>query len=97
MDEKLKALKAIGKASLPSKSLQPLQNAKKWLMWQALWQIYLPAPKQIPRPKFHVPTPNKVHQADLLFFSHDSLGGGRGQRAYKYVLTVVDVGSERQS
>ena len=44
-----------------------------------------------------MPTPNKVHQADLLFFSHDSLGGGRGQRAYKYVLTVVDVGSERQS
>jgi len=43
-----------------------------------------------------MPTPNIVHQADLLFFSHDTLGGGRGQRAYKYVLTVVDVGSERR-
>jgi len=37
--------------------------AKRWLFKQALWEIYLPAPKRIPRPKFGVPTPNKVHQA----------------------------------
>jgi len=39
---------------------------KQWLFKQAFWQIYLPAPKRIARPKFDVPTPNKVHQADLL-------------------------------
>jgi len=41
---------------------------KKWLIKQAIWQIYLPAPKRIPRPKFDVSTPNYVHQADLLFY-----------------------------
>ena len=39
----------------------PEETAKKWLFKQALWQIFLPAPKRIPRPKFGVPTPNKVH------------------------------------
>ena len=65
--------------------------AKKWLIRQALWQIYLPAPKRIPRPKFDVPTPNKVHQADLLFLPHDKLP--RGRKVFKYALTVVDVAS----
>jgi len=42
--------------------------AKRWLFKQALWQIYLPALRgQIPRPKFDVPIPNVVHQADLFF------------------------------
>ena len=41
--------------------------AKRWLTKQALWQIYLPAPRYIPRPKFDVSLPNAVHQADLLF------------------------------
>ena len=39
-------------------------TAKKWLIRQALCQIYLPAQRRISRPKFNVPTPNKVHQAD---------------------------------
>jgi len=42
---------------------------KKWLIKQAIWQIYIPAPKRIPRPKFDVSTPNEVRQADLLFFT----------------------------
>ena len=63
--------------------------AKEWLFRQALWQIYLPAPRYIPRPKFDVPTPNKVHQADLLFLPHDKVG----RSTYKYALTVVDVAS----
>ena len=42
-------------------------EAKLWLMKQAIWQIYLPAPKHIPRPTFDVEIPNAVHQADLLF------------------------------
>ena len=41
--------------------------AKRWLAKQAFWQIYLPAPRYIPRPKFDVSLPSAVHQADLLF------------------------------
>ena len=64
-------------------------TAKNWLKKQAIWQIYLPAPKYIPRPKFDVATPNEVHQADLLFLPHDRFG----KKLYKYALTVVDVAS----
>ena len=49
-------------------------EARKWLKKQAIWQIYLPAPRYIPRPKFDVSTPNEVHQADLLFLPHDRVG-----------------------
>ena len=65
--------------------------AKDWLKRQAIWQIYLPAPRRIPRPRFDVSMPNKVHQADLLFLPHDRLP--RGKKVYKYALTVVDVAS----
>jgi len=63
--------------------------AKKWLIKQALWQIYLPAPRYLPRPKFDEATPNSVYQADLLFLPHDKLP--RGRKIYKYALTVVDI------
>ena len=69
----------------------PEDAAKMWLIRQALWQIYLPAPRHIPRPKFDVTTPNSVHQADLLFLPHDKLP--RGRKVYKYALTVVDIAS----
>ena len=65
--------------------------AKKWLIKQALWQIYLPALRQFPRPKFDLATPNSVHQADLLFLPHDKLP--HGGKIYKYALTVVDIAS----
>jgi hypothetical protein len=42
------------------------EEARGFLKKQAIWQIYLPAPRHIPRPKFDVPTPNEAHQADLL-------------------------------
>ena len=48
-------------------------EARKWLKKQAMWQIYLPAPKYIPRPKFDIPVPNETHQADLLFLPHDKI------------------------
>ena len=48
----------------------PENIAKQWLYKQAIWQIYLPAPRYVPRPKFDVATPNSVHQADLLFLPH---------------------------
>ena len=66
-------------------------KAKLWLMKQAIWQIYLPAPRTIPRPTFDVDLPNAVHQADLLFLPHDQLP--RGKKIFKYALTVVDVAS----
>ena len=60
-------------------------ESKEWLKKQAFWQIYLPAPKHIPRPIFDVIVPNQVHQADLLYLPHDKM--------YKYALTVVDIAS----
>ena len=74
---------------LASAAKVPEDVAKDWLKRQAIWQIYLPAPRHIPRPKFDVRVPNEVHQADLLFLPHD----GVGRRTYKYALTVVDVAS----
>jgi len=59
------------------------------LIRQALWQIYLPAPRHVPRPKFDVSAPNSVHQADLLFLPHEKLP--RGLKVFKYALTVVDI------
>ena len=82
-----KGISAIKKLAVAAKV--PEVVAKEWLFKQALWQIYLPAPRYIPRPKFDVPTPNKVHQADLLFLPHDKVS----RSTYKYALTVVDVAS----
>ena len=67
----------------------PENVVKQWLYKQAIWQIYLPAPRYVPRPKFDVATPNPVHQADLLFLPHDKLR----RKTYKYALTVVDIAS----
>ena len=69
----------------------PEDVVKLWLFKQAIWRIYLPAPRYVPRPKFDVATPNFVHQADFLFLPHDKLP--RGKKIYKYALTVVDVAS----
>jgi len=84
-----KGISAIKKLAEAAKV--PEETAQKWLIRQALWQIFLPSPKRIPRPKFDVPTPNKVHQADLLFLPHDKLP--RGHKVFKYALTVVNVAS----
>ena len=64
-------------------------EAKQWLQKQAIWQIYLPAPKYIPRPHWTVDKPNQIHQADLLFLPHDKVG----RKSYKYALVVVDIAS----
>ena len=65
------------------------QQAKDWLKKQAIWQIYLPAPRHIPRPKFDVAVSNGVHQPNLLFLPHDRVG----RKTFRYALTVVDVAS----
>ena len=56
---------------------------------QVIWQIYLPAPRHLPRPKFDIATPNEVHQTYLLVLLHDKVR----RKTYKYALTVVDVAS----
>ena len=82
-----KGLAAIEKLASAAKVTE--QQAKDWLKRQASWQIYLPAPRRVPRPKFDVAVPNEVHQADLLFLPHDHVG----QKTFRYALTVVDVAS----
>ena len=84
-----KSVSAIKKLADAAKV--PEVIAKQWLYKQAIWQIYLPAPRYVPRPKFDVATPNSVHQADLLFLPHDK--PPRGRKIYKYALTVVDIAS----
>ena len=64
-------------------------EAKEWLNKQALWQIYLPSPRYIPRPHWTVDKPNEIHQADLLFLPHDTVR----RKTFKYALVVVDVAS----
>jgi len=78
------AIKHLASAARVSQDI-----SRDWLKKQAIWQIYLPAPRHIPRPRFDVRVPNEVHQADLLFLPHDRVG----RRTYKYALTVVDVAS----
>ena len=84
-----KGLSAVEK--LTKSSGLTKDKVKAWLGKQAIWQVYLPPPKNIPRPKFDVTKPNEVHQADLLFLPHDR--PGRGRKLYKYALTIVDVAS----
>ena len=84
-----KGFAAIKKLSEAAKVSE--DTAKKWLFKQALWQIYLPAPRYIPRPKFDVSVPNQVHQADFLYLPHDR--PPRSRKTFKYALTVVDVAS----
>ena len=80
----LTAIKKLGSAANVTE-----QQAKDWLKKQAIWQIYLPAPRHIPRPKFDVAVPNEVHQAALLFLLHDRVRW----KTFRYALTVVHVPS----
>lgn len=61
-------------------------------MRQTIWQIYLLAPKHIPRPTLDIKSPNGVHQANLLFLPHDE-ATGRSRKIFKHALTVIDVAS----
>ena len=68
------------------------EEAEKWLLKQSLYQIYLPAPKYIPRPNASMSLfakPNDIHQSGLL-----SLPDGKfKKKTYKYALNIVDVAS----
>ena len=64
-------------------------EAEKWLLKQPLYQIYLPAPKCVPRPNAMslFAKPNDIHQSDLLSLPHDKFK----KKTYKYALNIVDV------
>ena len=68
------------------------EQALEFLKKQAIWQIYLPAPKKLIKPIFDVSTKDEVHQVDLLFLPFDTVKVGRTIKTYKYALTLVDVG-----
>ena len=74
---------------LAEKSKVSENEVRQWLQKQAIWQIYLPPPKYIPRPHWTLDKPNQIHQADLLFLPHDRIG----RKTYKYALVVVDIAS----
>ena len=68
------------------------EQAEKWLLKQLLYQIYLPAPKYIPRPNASMSLfaePNDIHQSDLLSLPHDKFK----KKTYKYALNIVDIAS----
>ena len=69
------------------------KKALEFLKRQAVWQIYLPPPKKIIRPRFDVSAENEVHQADLLFLPYDTVKVGRINKTHKYALTLVDLGT----
>ena len=79
------AIQRLAKASGSTK-----QEAEKWLLKQPLYQIYLPAPKYIPRPNASMSLfakPNDIHQSDLLSLPHDKFK----KKTYKYAPNIVDV------
>ena len=66
---------AIKKLTIEAKVSE--SKAREWLTKQAIWQIYLPYPKYIPTPTSAnalQQKPNHVHQVDLLFLPHDTIG-----------------------
>ena len=79
------AIQKLAKASGSTK-----EEAEKWLLKQPLYQIYLSAPKYIPRPNASMSLfakPNDIHQSDLLSLPHDKFK----KKTYKYALNIVDV------
>ena len=82
-----KGYSAVGRLASAAKVSEA--EAREWLERQALWQIYLPPPKVIPRPHWNVERVNEIHQADLLFLPHDRVG----RKTYRYALVVIDVAS----
>ena len=81
------AIQKLAKASGSTKV-----EAERWLLKQPLYQIYLPAPKYIPRPNASLSLyakPNDIHLADILYLPHDKFK----RKTYKYALNIVDVAS----
>ena len=81
------AIQKLAKASRSTK-----EEAERRLLKQSLYQIYLPAPKYVPRPNASMSLfakPNDIHQSELLSLLHDKFK----KKTYKYALNMVDVAS----
>ena len=81
------AIQKLAKATGSTK-----EEAERWLLKQPLYQIYLPAPKYIPRLNASMSLfakPNDIHQSDHLSLPHDKFK----KKTYKYALNIVDVAS----
>ena len=73
-----KAIKELHKSTSMSR-----KNIRPWLAKQALWQVYIPPPKEINHPHYDVIKPNEQHQFDLLYMPHNLFEGN----TYIHVLT----------
>lgn len=87
--------RATGKASLPSKKLAetakvPTEAAKQWFFKQALWQIYLPAPRYVIRPNFDVRHTSRSTKEAFFFCPTTSF---LTAAKFTNTLAVVDVDS----
>ena len=81
------AIQELSRASGSTK-----EEAEKWLLKQPLYQIYLPAPKYIPRSNASMSLfakPNDIRQSDLLSLPHDKFK----KKTYKYALNIVGAAS----
>ena len=81
------AIQKLAKASGSTK-----EEAERLLLKQPLHQIYLPAPKYIPRLNASMSLftkPNDIHQSDLLSSPNDKFK----KKTYMYALNIVDVAS----
>ena len=72
-----KGIAAIKKLANAAKVSE--DEAKRWLTKQALWQVYLPGPHYIPRPKFDVLHPM---QCTRLIFSSYPMTNFREERRF---------------
>ena len=90
-----KGVAAIKKLAAAAKV--PEETAKQWLFKQALWQIYLPGPKNVPRPKFDVSVPNRLHQADLLFYRMTNYREAARFSNMLWLLLMRLAGTKRQN
>src|SRR6266487_3015898 len=65
-----------------------IDDVKRFLHKQILWQKYSPKPKYIPCASYNrITIPNFAHQADLLYLYHDT----EGRYIYKYCLYICDI------
>ena len=62
---------------------------KQWLSKQAFWQVHLPPPKRVDRPRYDVTIPNEMNQFDLLYMPLGTLY----ENKHKYILSGIDVDS----
>ena len=81
-----KGLPAVEKLAKQAKVSK--KQALEFLKKQAVWQIYLPPPKKIIRPRFARP-PQMKFIRQICCLSHDTVN----RKTYKYALTVVDIES----